>query len=184
MKLNQQVTLVQWHDNQEAPVIITCENDQKYMADHVIVTSSLAFLQRNHTTLFEPSLPNTKTDSLARMAMGKVNKIFLLFEKPFWTPGNGGIKLAWDDAEKDSRHNIKSYWFRGIFAFDEVLNNPNVLGAWLAGDEAEYMETLTDAQVIETCTQLLRKFPANPSLPAPTVVMRSKWCTNPLTLGS
>ena len=115
----------------------------------------------------------------------KLTRFFLLFDKPFWTPGSGSIKLAWDDAEKDTRrHNVAAHWFRGIFAFDEVLNNPSVLGAWVAAHEAEYMETLSDEEVIETCTQLLRKFLANPSIPAPKGIMRSKWCTNPLFLGS
>ena len=79
----------------------------------------------------------------------KVNKIFLFFDKPFWAPGNGSIKLAWDDEAKNKFTKNKSQWYQSIFAFDEVLNNPNVLCAWLSGDEAEQMETLSNLVVIE-----------------------------------
>lgn len=182
IKLNEEVNKIKWHENE--PVIVSCKSGETYSVDHVIITISLAYLQRHHKTLFSPSLPSWKSEVLERMAMGKVNKIFLHFETPFWTPGDGSVKLAWDDLENSSNQHNTSNWYRAIFAFDEVLNNPNVLGAWLSGDSAEYMETLSDDEVIETCIKLLRQFLANPRLPAPIRVVRSKWCTNPYTLGS
>ena len=184
VKFHKEVTEIRWQGNEEAPVTITCKGGEVYLADHVICTPSLAYLQKHHKTLFIPNLSKTKTNSISRMAMGKVNKIFLFFDKPFWASGNGSIKLAWDDEAKNKFTKNKSQRFQSIFAFDEVLNNPNVLCAWLSGDEAEQMETLSDLVVIENCTRLLREFLGNPSIPPPQKIMRSKWCTNPYFLGS
>ena len=184
VKFHKEVTQIRWQGNGEAPITVTCKGGEVYLADHVICTLPLAYLQVHHKTLFIPNLPKTKINSISRMAMGKVNKIFLFFDNPFWTPGNGSIKLAWDDETKNKLAKNKSQWFGSIFAFDEVLNNPNVLCAWLSGDEAERMETVSDQLVIETCTELLRKFLGKPSIPSPQKILRSKWCTNPYFLGS
>jgi spermine oxidase len=67
-------------------------------------------------------------DAIENMGFGKVNKIFLYFEKPFWTKGKGGVKLAWNHTSNSFE---ESQWYTSIFAFDEVLNNPKVLVAWV-----------------------------------------------------
>ena len=140
-------------------------------------------LKNSARSLFHPPLPETKLNSIQRLQFGKVNKIFLQFEKPFWKVGSGSIKLAWPVSEAYTT-NMANQWYRKIFSFDEVMNNPTVLVAWISGDEAEYMETLKDDDVIETCAQIIRQFLGNPSIPRPTKMVRSSWCTNPFTRGS
>jgi hypothetical protein len=105
------------------------------------VTCSLGYLKLHHNKLFKPPLPQNKMDAIENMGFGKVNKIFLYFEKPYWTKGKGGVKLAWNHTSNSFE---ESQWYKSIFAFDEVLNNPKVLVAWVHGKAAEYMETLPE----------------------------------------
>lgn len=169
--------------NSSGKVNIFCNSnaaDEKYVADHVILTCSLGYLKAHLNDLFTPTLSVEKKESVNRMGFGKVNKIFLFFDKPFWSKGDGGIKLAWkqrlDSFDSDQ-------WYRSIFAFDEVLNNPDVLVAWIHGDAAAYIETLSDSFVLGTCKDILQKFTKKNNI-CPTGIKRSCWCSNPFTLGS
>ncbi|XP_076074238.1 spermine oxidase-like isoform X2 [Mytilus galloprovincialis] len=169
--------------NSSGKVNICCNSnaaDEKYVADHVILTCSLGYMKAHLNDLFTPTLSVEKKESVNRMGFGKVNKIFLFFDKPFWSKGDGGIKLAWkqklDSFDSDQ-------WYRSIFAFDEVLNNPDVLVAWIHGDAAAYIETLSDSFVLETCKDILQKFTKKNNI-CPTGIKRSFWCSNPFTLGS
>ena len=163
-------------------VKVSCKNKETYFADHVIVCVPLGYLKKNHATLFSPPLPEPKIQAIKEFGFGKVDKIFLQFDQPFWKVGDGGIKFCWPDNEAVPKS--PNEWYKKIFAFDQVLNNSNVLFCFISGAEAAYMETLSDEEVAETCTALLRRFTANPSIPAPSKVLRSSWITNPYTLGS
>jgi hypothetical protein len=66
----------------------------------------------------------------------------------------------------------ESQWYTSIFAFDEVLNNPKVLVAWVHGKAAEYMETLPENTIIKTCAFLLQSFLKDDTIPAPTKVYK------------
>ncbi len=140
-------------------------------------------LKTSASELFHPKLPESKTLSIQKLLFGKVDKIFLQYEKPFWKAGLGSIKLAWPKSNVETQC-MSSQWYRKIVSFDEVLNNPNVLVAWISGDEAEYMETLPDDDVIEMCAQIIRQFLGDSTLPKPTRILRSTWCSNPFTRGS
>ena len=113
-------------------VTVTCENGSVHTADHVIVTIPLGYLKRHHRDLFSPALTPDKVNAIQTIPFGTVDKIFLYWSRPFWSSGTGSIKLAWPDNQANP--NGKSEWYKRIFAFDEVLNNSNVLVAWISGD--------------------------------------------------
>lgn len=58
--------------------------------DAVIVAVPLGILKRGDIA-FNPSLPPSKRDAIARVAVGHQNKIVLLFEKAFWLPQSNSI---------------------------------------------------------------------------------------------
>ena len=120
--------------------------------------------------------------AIQTIPFGTVDKIFLYWSRPFWSSGTGSIKLAWPDNQANP--NGKSEWYKRIFAFDEVLNNSNVLVAWISGDAACHMETLTEDEVKDTCADIMRKFVKNPGIPRADKVMCSRWSTDPYTCGS
>ena len=163
-------------------VLVNCLDGDVFVADHVIVTMSLGVLKQNHHNLFIPALSEQKQIALGSLAYGKVNKIFLKWEKPFWNSGMGCIKFGWADDELEIVDS--SEWYKRICSFDEVLNNRHVLVGWISGDEAECVEGLSETEIIDTCTDLLRKFLGNPSIPKPTNAVCSSWCRNQFTRGS
>ena len=60
----------------------------------------------------------------------------------------------------------------------------HVLCGFIAGLESEFMETLSDEDVLLSLTQVLRRVTGNPRLPAPRSVLRSRWHSAPYTRGS
>lgn len=179
VQFNCKVIQIDW-GSANGKVKVRCQGNNEYICDHVIVTCPLGYLKRHYQDLFTPALPPLKVKALAEMGFGKVNKIFLHFEKPFWVKGEGGIKFAW----KAKGNFIPNEWYKSIFAFDEVLDNRSVLVGWIHGQAAEYMETLSDSLVLQTCSMLIRKFLGDTEVPSPTKITRSSWCSNPWTCGS
>lgn len=179
VKLNSEVTKV---SSTEQSVTVRCSNGKIYSAHHVIITVSLGVLKQCHSAMFDPPLPDSKVNAMNSLDFGKVNKIFLRWSTPFWRQGFGGIKLGWSDKEMRSK-NMPDWWCKKIFGFDEVLDNRCVLVGWLSGDEAEYIEILSDKDIIDGCIEVLRRFLKDPSIPRPVEVLHSTWCTNPYTRG-
>ncbi|KAJ8248443.1 hypothetical protein GJAV_G00242070 [Gymnothorax javanicus] len=59
----------------------------------------------------------------------------------------------------------------------------HVLCGWIAGHESEYMETLPEAEVLESITKLIRRFTGDPTI-TPIRMVRSQWFHDPYTCGS
>ncbi len=57
--------------------------DRQFSADQVIVTLPLGVLQKG-AVRFEPSLPKTKSEAMAKMAMGNLEKVILRYDDPWW----------------------------------------------------------------------------------------------------
>ncbi len=121
--------------------------------------------------------------AIESIGFGKVEKVFVEFDQPFWEPGFGGVKLAWT-AEDLAEKLLPRDWYKVICSFEEVYRQPNILAAWVSGREVEAMLSLSDEEILETCTRLLRTFTANPKMVAPVRIIRSKWLNDPLFCGS
>ncbi|NXT27843.1 PAOX oxidase, partial [Syrrhaptes paradoxus] len=195
--LNKAVRTIRWRgsfceegdESRDFPVRVECEDGDAFLADHVIITVPLGFLKEHHQDFFQPPLPERKAEAIRRLGFGTNNKIFLEFERPFWEPQQQLLQLVWEDEsplEKPSA-DLEANWFRKLIGF-VVLQPPeqhgHVLCGFIAGKESEYMETLSDAEVLGTMTQVLRKLTGNPCLPAPRSVLRSQWHSTPYTRGS
>ena len=169
-----------WLDH---PVKITTDCGLVWKAKHVICTLPLGVLKRSHDKIFHPPLPPLKVKAINGLGFGKVEKVFIVFDQPFWTPGFGGVKLAW--TEKDLQEKLLPRdWFKVICSFEEVFRQPNILAAWVSGSEAEAMLSLDDDTILRTCTELLRTFTANPNMQPPVRVVRSNWLNSPLSYGA
>lgn len=93
------------------------------------------------------------------------------------------MKIAWGkDAIKNQKY--PEEWYKSIFGFDEVLNNPNVLVAWIGGEGAEIMENLEDTEVITTITKVLQSCTGDISLQAPIRIQKTSWIVDPLFRGT
>uniref|UniRef100_A0A8C3T8Z9 Peroxisomal N(1)-acetyl-spermine/spermidine oxidase n=1 Tax=Chelydra serpentina TaxID=8475 RepID=A0A8C3T8Z9_CHESE len=191
------VTVVRWggsyrDESQEGrtfPVQVECEDGERFLADHVIITVPLGFLKEHHETFIDPPLPPRKADAIRQLGFGTNNKIFLEFEQPFWPPDCQLIEVVWEDESPlvEAGTDVQAGWFRKLIGF-LVLQPPerygHVLCGFIAGKESEYMETLSDAEVLTALTDVIRRLTGNPHLAPPKKVLRSQWHSAPYTRGS
>ncbi|NXJ55562.1 PAOX oxidase, partial [Spizaetus tyrannus] len=195
--LNKAVRTIWWQGSfreegdeaRDFPVRVECEDGDTFLADHVIVTVPLGFLKERHQDFFQPPLPKRKAEAIRRLGFGTNNKIFLEFERPFWEPQQQLLEVVWEDESplEEPSANLEANWFKKLVGF-VVLQPPeqhgHVLCGFIAGKESEYMETLSDAEVLSTMTCVLRTLTGNPRLPGPRSVLRSRWHSASYTRGS
>ncbi|CAG9768573.1 unnamed protein product [Ceutorhynchus assimilis] len=190
IQINKEVTKIIW--NQNAQVQIQCSDGTSYLADHVIVTTSVAVLKHNHANLFEPSLPSYKINCVDNIPLGTSHKIFLKFPEKWWSDDQG-FSFLWTREDKENletefpggpKHNGR-YWLEDIFGFYPVENLPNILLGWVVGPMTEEIECLPDEYVQKASMFLLRKFIGSMyEISEPCSILRSKWGTNPHFLGA
>jgi hypothetical protein len=65
-----------------------------------------------------------------------------------------------------------SSWTRDLTGFDVVLGQEGVLLGWVGGKGAELVEELTEDEIGQHCTELLRKFTLSDNIPLPRRVIR------------
>lgn len=158
-------------------VCVSCGDGSSYVADHLICTVSLGVLKERHLSLFEPHLSAEKIDSIDGMSIGTVDKIFVEFDKPFWTDGWEGFSLLWtNDALQSIRENGESRWLEDVFGFFMVNYQPNVLCGWVTGPSARKMELETNENVKIGITRLLRMFLKHWNVPEPKNLIRYTCC--------
>lgn len=183
------VRCIEWNNTEaQRPVKVQCENGKTITADHVIVTVSLGYLKKHHSSMFSPSLPLHKLRSIQRQGFGTNNKIFVEFDSPWWDADCEIIYFIWEneDAMVDQIPDMQSSWIKKLFGFTVLKPTErygHVLCGWIAGHESEHMETLSDQEVAQAVTQLIRRFTGNPII-TPRRVMRSQWFHDPWTIGS
>ncbi|KAK6183040.1 hypothetical protein SNE40_010592 [Patella caerulea] len=177
--LDSPVSSIKWSTPE---IKVVCGSGAEFSADHVIVTVSLGYLQKHHEHLFEPSLPLNKSQALHQIGYGTVNKIFLYYDEPFWTKGQGTIRFAWTDKNRDI--NSADEWYKAIDGFDKPHNNAHVLVGSVVGEEGKYIESLDKEEVSRVCTQQIRMFLNDDSIPAPRDVLVTKWNSDKWSCGS
>ncbi|XP_055705858.1 spermine oxidase isoform X2 [Phlebotomus papatasi] len=185
VKFRKTVTNISWSREQiDSSVIVKCQDGSSYTADHVIVTTSLGVLKENYHKMFSPSLPPVKRNAIEGMSIGTVDKIFIEFDKPFWTKDWLGFALLWHKTDlEELRKSEMMDWLEDIFGFYVVDYQPNVLCGWISGVKARKMERDTDENVKRGVMYLLNKF-LKKNIPEPVAVRRSQWYSNPNFRGS
>ncbi|XP_022060964.1 peroxisomal N(1)-acetyl-spermine/spermidine oxidase-like [Acanthochromis polyacanthus] len=187
---NRPVRCVHWNNTEERgnPVMVECDDGERIAADHVICTVPLGYLKKHHSTLFHPPLPLHKLCSVQRLGFGTNNKIFVEFDAPWWDADCEVICLVWEDEDAmvDEVPDVQRSWIKKLFGFTVLKPTErygHILCGWIAGHESEYMETLSEQEVTQAVTQLVRRFTGNPTV-TPKRVFRSQWFHDPWTCGS
>lgn len=83
-------------------VEVTCENGAKFVCETVICTVPLGVLKDKAETMFSPPLPQYKLEAIDRLLFGTVNKIFLVYERPFLNADISEVMLLWHTSESNS----------------------------------------------------------------------------------
>lgn len=181
---NKSVTNINWNSDPDNIVSVQCSDHSVYDADHVICTVSLGVLKERYETLFTPQLPALKKNAIQGLTIGTVDKMFLEFEKPFWSKDWQGLSLLWNKDDLDKIRASKNSWMEDVFGFYIVDYQPNALCGWISGKNARRMERCSDEEVVKVCTFLLRKFLKNDAIPEPVKLKRTQWYSNPNFRGS
>ncbi|XP_041865574.1 peroxisomal N(1)-acetyl-spermine/spermidine oxidase-like isoform X1 [Melanotaenia boesemani] len=187
---NRPVRCVHWNGTEGGvnPVTVECDDGERIAADHVILTVPLGYLKKHHSTLFSPPLPTHKLDSIHQLGFGTCDKIYVEFESPWWDADCEVIYLVWKDEENISDQvsdKIQS-WTRKIPAFTVIKpseKGSHVLCGWIAGLEAEYMETLPEEEIRRSITELIYTFTGDRTI-TPKRILCTRWFNDPWTCGS
>lgn len=192
------------------PVKIHFCDGSNMLADHVIVTVSLGVLKagiREDSGMFNPPLPSFKSEAISRLGYGVVNKLFLQVE------GNDChnfpyLQMVFHRPDSEFRHKKIPWWMRRTASLCPIYSNSSVLLSWFAGKEALELESLQDEEIINGVSSTISSFLPQPhklvnstshelcngtanrvgnshgSEVKVTKILKSKWATDPLFLGS
>jgi len=171
-------TIVTQIDYTSIPIKVTSKDGRVFNAKHVISTLPLGVMQRNHKTLFVPSLPADQVEALTSKGahMSHLTKVYLQFKEPFWDP-----KIPrWLAADPEL----------GLFAEWHNMNHPlhvpgsNTLFIWMGEPQSTKFEKGTDAEVIAAVMKNLQQRYPEKKLVDPVAFYMTRHSLDPFRYGS
>ncbi len=165
---------------------IICEDGEIFEADKVICTVPLGVLKQ-HSIQFEPPLPDWKEDSVSRLGFGLLNKVVLVFEKPFWDLNRDMFGLL--RAARTGNGTTQEDYVAGrgqFYLFWNTLPTSGlpVLIALMAGDAAHEAERTSDCDLVVDCLGQLRKVYGQDNVPAPLETIVTRWGSDRFARGT
>lgn len=188
LQTNKAVSRVVYNEgaNPDPTAKIICDDGDVFDASHVVLTTPLGVLKSESIT-FEPLLPVWKRQAIERLGFGTLNKVILVFEKPFWNVHQDMIGLLRDATTSNSLNQGDYVQNRGRFyLFWNCIKTSGrpMLIALMAGDAAHQAELLSDAQIVgEVTQQLALMFKQNP-VPQPVETIVTRWSKDRFACGS
>ncbi|CAO1424857.1 unnamed protein product [Diamesa serratosioi] len=182
---NKEVVNIEWSSPKGDFVKVKCADGSLYEGDHVIVTASLGVLKESYEYLFNPNLPAVKINAIEGLSFGTVDKIYLEFEKPFWSKDWSGFSMLWTMNDSLAIRGTDNKWLEDVFGFYKVDYQPNMLCGWIGGPSARRMELLDDNTVLNGCMMLFEKFlDKKMNWTTPIKIHTTKWYSNKNFRGS
>ncbi|KJH49941.1 amine oxidase [Dictyocaulus viviparus] len=149
--------------------------------DYVIMTSSLGHLKKYHQNLFTPPLPRQKIEAIEKIGFGGTGKIFFRWKEPWWSNNTYSITpLPVKGMARDTIDNFEN----AITTLQVLEWNPNTLMAWVAGSGQEVIDNMSDDELKNRITLLIRDMKNDHSIPEPSDVIRTRLTKDELLLGS
>lgn len=165
---------------------VLCEDGDIVEADHIVLTTPLGVL-KSETIHFEPPLPDWKRGPIQRLGYGTLNKVILVFDKPFWDVDQDMFGLLREPEVKDSLDQEDYIANRGRFYFFwncvKTTGRP-VLISLMAGDAAHQAEASSDAELVAEVTQELSKIFSQQKVPEPLETIVTRWGKDRFARGS
>ena len=166
--------------------VITCEDGEVLEADRVVLTAPLGVLKEG-SIQFEPPLPDWKQDVISRMGFGLLNKLVLVFERPFWDTERDMFGLLRPHRTGNGRKQQDYEAGRGQFyLFWNCIKTSGlpVLIALMAGNAAHEAEVTPDKVLVESCVSQLRQVFGHDEVPMPLETVVSRWKSDPFARGT
>jgi monoamine oxidase len=165
---------------------IICEDGESFEADHVVFSAPLGIL-KEQSIKFEPQLPSWKLDAINRMGFGLLNKLILVFERPFWDTERdmfGLLRLPRDNAglQQSDYKQCRGQFYLFWNCID--TSGLPVLIALIAGDAAHEAERTPDAFLVEDCLHSLRDVFGHQNVPPPVESIVTRWGSDRFARGT
>ena len=142
-----------------------------FEGDRAVVTLPLGVLKSGDVS-FTPALPKQKRKAIDALAMGVLNKVWLVFPRVFW---DADVHLLGYLSQTKGHF---SEWF----SISRHTGDP-VLVAFNAGTYGTQVEALTDAQIVSAAMQVLRSI-YGAGIPEPEATRITRWNSDPYAYGS
>jgi lysine-specific histone demethylase 1 len=171
---------------QEGKATVTCEDGSSLEADRVVFAAPLGIL-KEESIQFEPPLPQWKRDAIGRMGFGLLNKIVLVFEKPFWDVDRDMFGFL--RPPKTGKGEKQSHYTAGrgqFYLFWNCIHTSGlpVLIALMAGDSAYEAERLPDVHITTQCLEQLRNAFGRKNVPNPVETIVTRWGSDRFARGT
>ncbi|OAP63916.1 hypothetical protein AYL99_03143 [Fonsecaea erecta] len=165
---------------------ITCEDGQSFEANKIVFAAPLGVL-KEQSIQFDPPLPQWKRDAIRRMGFGLLNKVILVFEKPFWDVGRDMFGLL--RAPRNGQGNDQSDYKEGrgqFYLFWNCIDTSGlpVLIALMAGEAAHEAERLGDEVLVGQCLEQLRNVFGAVNVPMPMESIVTRWGSDRFARGT
>lgn len=178
VRTRQAVTKIEYDaEDEDGTAKVYCEGGQIFDADHVILTVPLGVL-KHESVKFDPPLPNWKQKSIDSLGFGLLNKIILVYDKPFWDIDEDMIGLLRNTSSPESQDQTDYCTNRGRFyLFWNTIKTSGrpVLIAMIAGDAAFQAEKLSDGEIIAEVTDRLGVMYKGKHVPLPSEAIITRW---------
>ncbi|KAI6190411.1 Spermine oxidase [Aphelenchoides bicaudatus] len=138
--------------------------------DYVISTVPLGHLKAHAKHLFHPQLPKRKLDAISAFGFGSLLKVFLVYEKPFWSQNMTSLIPIFVDG-----CGSESYLSRDLHTFEPLDWNKNVLVGWLSGEGPKNIDNLSDEELAKHITKHFRETVPDTNIPLPKQIIRTSW---------
>ena len=156
---------------------IQCEDGEVINADRIVLTAPLGILKEGSVT-FDPPLPNWKLEPINRLGFGTLNKIVLVYDKPFWDVEQDMFGLLRESdflGSLDQEDYVKSRGKFYLFWNCIKTSGRPVLIALMAGEAAVQAESTDDAELVTGVTKELRRMFKDTNVPMPSETIVTRW---------
>lgn len=174
-------------ENREGNIAeIFCHDGDVLEADHVVLTTPLGVL-KDKSISFDPVLPDWKLGPIQRLGFGTLNKVILVFEKPFWDVDQDMFGLLREAEVVDSLDQEDYVSNRGKFyLFWNCIKTSGlpVLIALMAGDAAQQAENASDSEIVFGVMQELARMFKQTVVPKPSETIITRWGKDRFARGS
>lgn len=165
---------------------VVCEDGHSIEADKIVFAAPLGVL-KEQSIRFEPSLPQWKRDAIRRMGFGLLNKVILVFERPFWDVNRDMFGLLRGPRHGPGLHQSDYKEGRGQFyLFWNCIETSGlpVLIALMAGEAAHEAEKLSDEILVGQCLGQLRNIFGTTNVPLPLESIVTRWGSDRFARGT
>lgn len=174
------------NDGSTGKAKVHLDDGEVIAADKVVLTTPLGVL-KSGSIAFSPPLPEWKTNAIDRLGFGVMNKVILVFEKPFWDVERDMIGLLREPAVPDSLFQADYAPGRGkfyLFWNCMKISGLPMLIALMAGDSAHEAERLPDSEILSEVVSQLRNIYKDTIVPDPLESIITRWGQDEFARGS